>query len=65
MPDQETTREKSGYITSKDTIENVYPGLILAINPVRQLEKSIPHAFMETSVYRCTNLTMSEPVVLS
>lgn len=47
MKDQETIREKAGYITSKDTIENVYPGLILAINSVRQnMETKIFYTFM-------------------
>ncbi len=28
-------KEKAGYITSKDTIDTVYPGLIPAVNFVR------------------------------
>ena len=46
-------KEKAGYITSKDTIENVYPGLILAVNSVRLgMETKIFYTFMGINVLR-------------
>ena len=49
----EHKHEKAGYITSKDTIDNVYPGLILAINSVRQgMEAKIFYTFMGINVLK-------------
>lgn len=46
-------KEKAGYITSKDTIDNVYPGLILAVNSVRQgMEAKIFYTFMGINVLK-------------
>ncbi len=53
MDNSEKKRELAAYITSKDTIENVYPGLILAVNSVRLgMDTKIFYTFMGLNVIR-------------
>ncbi|BDV01875.1 hypothetical protein TDMWS_19600 [Thermodesulfomicrobium sp. WS] len=46
-------RESAAFITSKDTLEGVYPGLILGINACRLgMEASVFYTFMGINVIR-------------
>ncbi|HCF05965.1 MAG: hypothetical protein JG774_172 [Desulfomicrobiaceae bacterium] len=47
------SRESAAFITSKDTLEGVYPGLILGINACRLgMEASVFYTFMGINVIR-------------
>ena len=53
MSNTDTKKEIATFITSKDTIENVYPGLILAVNSVRLgMDTKIFYTFMGLNVIR-------------
>ena len=53
MNDMENKREAAAFITSKDTLDGVYPGLILGINARRLgMESTVFYTFMGLNVVR-------------
>ncbi len=61
MNKTENLNEIAAYITSKDTIENVYPGLILAINSARLgMDTKIFYTFMGINVIKKGHLKNSK-----
>jgi peroxiredoxin family protein len=53
MPQEKAKKESAAFITSKDTLDGAYPGLVLGINARRLgMDASVFYTFMGLNVIR-------------